>query len=165
MELITTNDCIMELTIPTVLKSFATSGAAVKSINTWWKKSKGDARALIGELKENLIYLDMVAEDGVPLSELVEKLCISEYKRLSREGFNFNKLKRSRIARYPSLRQSDLANWTGKETAQLIESIYEKLNDMKLRYPHLSNNEKYRWGTRVNNIRKRIWLLLKHVND
>ena len=45
------------------------------------KKARGDARALIGELKDNLYYLDMVAEDGVELAAVVNKLSITEYKR------------------------------------------------------------------------------------
>ena len=57
------------------------------------KKARGDARALIGELKDILYYLDMVAEDGVELAAVVNKLSIAEYKRLSKEGYNFNALR------------------------------------------------------------------------
>ena len=94
---------------------------------------------------------------------MVGKLAASEYKRLSREGYNFNKLKRARIAHYPSLRGTDLSPWAGKDTEALIESIYDKLNELVIKYPHVGNSSKYRWNVRVNNIRKRIWLLLKHV--
>ncbi|MBV2112783.1 MAG: hypothetical protein KUF82_17670 [Candidatus Thiodiazotropha sp. (ex Ctena orbiculata)] len=106
----------MDITIPTALKTLSTTGSAAKSITAWWKKSKGDSRSLIGELKDNLIYLDMVAADGVPLGDIVAKLSITEYKRLSKEGFNFNKLKKTKIANYSSLQGSDLAKWGGKET-------------------------------------------------
>jgi hypothetical protein len=33
----------------------------------------------------------MVAMDNVPLGDVVEELSVVEYKRLSKEGFNFNK--------------------------------------------------------------------------
>lgn len=155
----------MEITIPTALKTLSASGSATKSITAWWKKSKGDSRALIGELKDSLLYLDMVAADGVPLGDVVSKLAVAEYKRLSKEGFNFNKLKKSKIAKYPSINGTDLARWGGKETEELIISIYEKINEVKIKYPHVGNNKKYRWGVRVHNIRKRIWLLLKHVGS
>jgi hypothetical protein len=79
-------------------------------------------------------------------------------------GFNFNTLKRGKIAPFPSLAGTDLASWQGKTTEALVESIYDKLNDLKLRYPHVKRSEKYRWRVRVNNIRKRIWLLLRHVS-
>ena len=137
----------------------------MKSIALWWSKSKGDSRALIGELKDNLSYLDMVAEDEIPLSDVVDKLAVVEYKRLSKEGFNFNKLKKSKISTYPSLKGTDLERWGGKETEELIVSIYDKINEIKIRFPHVGGNKKYRWRVRVNNIRKRVWLLLKHVRS
>ncbi len=155
----------MDITIPAAIKTLSASGSALKSINLWWNKSKGDTRALIGELKDNLSYLDMVADDGVDLEEVIDKISVIEFKRLSKEGFNFNKLKKSKITKYSSLDGTDLSSWGGKETEHLIESIYEKINDLKIRFPHVSNNEKYRWGVRVNNIRKRIWLLLRHVSS
>lgn len=153
----------MNISIPSVLQSLSSAGSASKAITAWWKKAKGDSRSLINELKDNLIYLDMVAEDGLALESVIDKISVAEYKRLARDGFNFNTLKRGKIENYPSLEGSDLAAWRGKETEDLIESIYDKLNDLKIRYPHVQKSEKYRWKIRVNNIRKRIWLLLRHV--
>jgi hypothetical protein len=155
----------MDITIPAVLKSLSVGSSATKSITSWWKKSKGDARALIGELKDNLLYLDLVAADGVPLGDVVDKLSTTEYKRLSKEGYNFNKLKKSKIFKYPSLKGTDLDKWGGKTTEELVNSIYDKINEIKIRFPHVGENKKYRWGVRVSNIRKRIWLLLKHVSS
>ncbi|MBA6413400.1 hypothetical protein H2508_09800 [Parahaliea sp. F7430] len=127
-------------------------------------KSKGDSCALVGELKDNLSYLDMVASDGVSLGDVAEKLSVTEYKRLANEGFNFNKLKKSKITKYPSLEGTDLEKWGGKETEELVVSIYDKINEIKTRFPHVGNSKNYRWGVRVINISKRIWLLLKHVS-
>lgn len=155
----------MELTIPTILKSLASAGSAIKELTAWRKRAKGDARLLIGELKDNLTYLDMVAEDEVPLGEVIKKISISEYKRLSGEDYNFNALKRGKIASHPSLKGSDLSSWAGKSTEDLVESIYHKLNQLRIRYPHVATNQNYRWIVRVNNIRKRIWLLLRHVRS
>ena len=93
----------MDITIPTALQALSSSSSAAKSITSWWNKSKGDSRALVEELKDNLLYLDMVASDGVPLGDDAEKLSVTEYKRLANEGFNFNKLKKSKITKYPSL--------------------------------------------------------------
>lgn len=153
----------MTISIPTALKSLSGAGTAARVISAWWKKARGDSRALLGELKDNLIYLDLVAEDGVELAEVIDKISVSEYQRLAKEGFNFNSLKRGRLDNYPSLAGTDLAPWCGKESGTLIESIYEKINDLKIRYPHVKHHERYRWRIRVNNIRKRIWLLLRHL--
>ena len=106
----------------------------------------------------------MVAEDGVELAAVVNKLSIAEYKRLSREGYNFNALMKQNIDSYESLKGTDLSSWSGKSTEDLIESVFEKLNLLKIKFPHVVENSKYRWIVRVDNIRKRIWLLLKHVS-
>lgn len=155
----------MDLSIPAALKSLATAGAASRILTAWWRKARGDSRALISEMKDNMTYLDLVADDGVALGEVIEKISVAEYKRLSREGFNFNTLKKGRIASVPSLAGTDLATWCGKETEELIDSIYDKINDLKIRFPYVGKNDKYRWNVRVNNIRKRIWLLLMHVRS
>lgn len=155
----------MEVVIPAALKSLASAGAALKELANWRKRAKGDARAIVSEIRDNLIYLDMVTRDGVDPGEIVAKLSVSEFRRLERDGYNFNSLKRGRIAKHESLRGTDLASWAGKETADLVVSIYEKINDLKIRYPHVSKKSRYRWNVRVNNIRKRIWLLLRHVRS
>jgi hypothetical protein len=155
----------MTLGVPAVLQSLSAAGSALSALTKWRKKARGDARALIGELKDNLYYLDMVAEDGVPLASVIDKLSISEYKRLSREGYSFNSLKSRKIASYESLKGTDLASWAEKSTEDLIDSIFEKLNILKIQFPHVAENGKYRWNVRVDNIRKRIWLLLKHVAE
>ncbi len=155
----------MDISVPAALKSLSSAGSALKALSVWRKKARGDERAIIGELKDNLSYLDMVAEDDVDLSSVIDKISNSEYKRLSKEGFNFNSLKRQRIGSYASLHGTELSTWPGKETEDLIHSIYEKINDLKIRYPHVSKNKKYRWSVRIHNIRKRVWLLLKHVSS
>lgn len=153
----------MSSTLPATLKMFSTSGAAVRALVQWGKQLRGDKRALVMELGDNLKYLDLVADDNVPLGDVVGKLSAAEFERLAKRGFNFNVLKRGRIRAYPSLENTNMASWPGKSTAELVESIYDRLRDLKLRYPHLQKDDSYRWGVRVNNIRKRIWLLLRHM--
>ncbi len=155
----------MDITIPAALQSLSTAGSASRVLTAWWRKSKGDSRSLISELKDNMTYLDIVAEDGIDLGEVIEKISVTEYKRLAREGFNFNTLKKGKIAAIASLEGTDLASWRGKETEELIESIYDKINDLKIRYPYVRKHDTYRWSVRINNIRKRIWLLLMHVRS
>jgi len=154
----------MAIEVPVVLQSLSSAGSALSALTAWTKKAKGDSRSLLAELKDNLSYLDMVAEDGVELGAVVDKLSVVEFKRLSREGYNFNALEKQKIAAYDSLKGTDLSSWSGKSTEALIESIFDKLNDLTIKFPHVAQNSKYRWSVRVDNIRKRIWLLLKHVS-
>ena len=155
----------MDISIPMALQALSATGSAVKELTAWGRKAKGDSSALILELRDNLTYLDLVAQDGVDLGDLIDKLSISEYERLAKAGFNFNSLMRGKIANLPSLEGTDLASWRNKNTGDLIESIYGKIRDLKIRYPHVRDSKKYRWGVRANNIRKRIWLLLRQVSQ
>lgn len=170
----------MSLTIPAALQTIAAAGRAVGALRLWGRKLRGDQRALVMELTDNLKLLDLVADEGVPLGEVVDKLSTAEYERLAKSGFDFDKLrgvnthgvntpkgvkalKPERIRHFPSLDGTDLRHWPGKTTGELVESIYGKLRDLKLRYPLQRRDGNQRWGVRVNNIRKRIWLLLRHV--
>ncbi|MGM0653666.1 MAG: hypothetical protein ACQES4_12945 [Bacillota bacterium] len=58
-----------------------------------------------------------------------------------------------------------MENWAGKSTEELIGSIYKKIGELKISYPHNKDNPKYRWNVRVKNIVKLIWLLLKHAQE
>jgi hypothetical protein len=153
----------MDLTLPTILRALADGGAALRALAAWSRRSKGDVRALVLELKDNLACLDLVAEDGVPLDQVIDRISVAEYERLARAGFDFNRLERKRIPAWPSLEGTALAAWRGKRTEELVDAIYARLRDLKTRYPHVREHPRYRWGVRVVNIRKRIWLLLKHV--
>jgi hypothetical protein len=155
----------MSFFIPEALSAFAAAGAALQALYQWRRRAVGNARVLIMEIEENYTYLDMVVFDEVPLDKVIQDLSVSEYKRLAGEGFDFKRLKRNKIQDDPSFEGTKMANWAGKSTAELIDSIYEKLTDLKIRYPHNYNNPKYRWNVRVQNIIKLIWLLLKHVGS
>ena len=120
----------MEIAIPTALKSLASAGSAIRELTAWRKRARGDARAIVGELKENLGYLDMVAEDGVPLGDVIRKISNQEYKRLAKAGYDFDGLKKGRIRSYSSLKGTELDSWSGKSTEDLVESIYDKIGQL-----------------------------------
>lgn len=154
----------MSLSIPSALESLAMAGRASKALAAWRRKSTGDSRALLDELENNLRYLDLVADDDAALSDVVGDLSVSEFDRLMAAGFNFNALKRRKIAAMPSLEGTDLASWQGRETQALVFSIYAKIKDVRVKFPHARTSPNYRWGARIQNIRKRIWLLIRHMN-
>ncbi len=155
----------MSFFIPEALSAFASAGAALQALYQWRRRAVGNARVLIMEIEENYTHLDMVVFDGVALNNVIPDLSVSEYKRLAREGFDFNTIKRKKIKDDPSFEGTQMANWVGKSTEELIDSIYKKINDLKIRYPHNYNNPKYRWNVRVQNIIRLIWLLIKHVGS
>jgi hypothetical protein len=151
--------------IPTLLKAFDSASKAISAFTGWRAKSKGDARILVEELKENSRYLWLVIDDEVPIDQIVDRLSCSEYDRLTKENFNFNSLQNKKIAIYKSLDGTTLSAWQGKETGRLVASIYDKIKDIKTMYPLAKNSKKRRWPQRIKNVQERILLLLKHSSS
>ena len=150
--------------IPTLLKVFDTAKSTLKAFTGWKSKTKGDARSVIEELKQNSRYLWLVIEENIDLSEIVKNLSTKEYDRLLKEGFNFNNLKNKKIAKYSSLNNTSLSSWQGKKTEDLVSNIYDKIKDLKTKYPRSKNSKKVRWKLRVKNTQQRILLLLRHAS-
>ncbi|MEE4266236.1 MAG: hypothetical protein V2I56_26350 [Desulfobacteraceae bacterium] len=148
-----------------ILSTLTSAPTLIEQFATWRKHTKGDVRALVDELKENSIYVSMIVEGDVGIAEVIDKISVAEFKRLNREGFDFNKLKRGKITRQPSVSNKELLSWVGKDTESLVTSIYDKMSDLTIRYPHAAQNKKYRWSVRVKNIQDRIGLLLMHVRS
>lgn len=151
--------------IPTILEALDTATSALKAFTGWRSKTRGDARVIVEELKENSRYLWLVIEEDILFDDVVGKLSTSEYDRLLRERFDFNTLKRKRVASYSSLDGTDLSSWKEKHTSELVSNIYDKLKDLKTKYPHSKNSKTIRWEQRIRNVQKRILLLLRHVSS
>ena len=155
----------MSFTIPGALKALGSTKDVLIVIAELKKKNRGDIKSLIIEIEDNYRYLSMVAFDEVPLNDILGKLSVEEYKRLGREGFDFNQLKKKKIESDPSFVNSKFSSWVGKSTEELVDSIYSRINDLKIFYPYNQNNKKYSWGVRVKNILKLILLLIKHIRS
>ncbi|MDY6826627.1 MAG: hypothetical protein SVV67_05555 [Bacillota bacterium] len=140
----------MSLTIPAALKAVESAKDALLALAEWKRKNRGNARALILEIEDNYRYLRMVAFDEVALNDIVDSLSVDEYKRLVREGFDINQLKKKKIKDDPSFKNSQFYSWVGKSTEELVDSIYSKIANLKILYPHNKANKKYRWGVRIN---------------
>lgn len=151
--------------LPVLLKAFDTANGVLRAFTGWRSKTKGDSRAIIEELKANSRYFWLVIEEEASLDEVVSKLSTIEYDRILKDGFDFNSLKKTKIRQYPSLNGTDLSSWQGKKTEELVSNIYDKIKDIRTKYPHSKNSRKIRWEQRVMNVQKRIMLLLKHVNS
>lgn len=139
--------------------------SVVKDLTNWLRSKKSDPMKLIRELKNNLIQLDLVVNHDVDLDEVIDRISTEEYARLQDRNFDFNKIKKAKIPVIKGLKGTKLESWVGAETAELIDSIYDKIYFLKAAYPHKNTSSKFRWKTRVINIRKRILLLMKHLRD
>ena len=151
--------------IPGILKSIATTYSGLKALSDMRAKTRGDARSLVEELKENSRLCWLVIEEDVEPGKIIPKLSHSEFDRLNKAGFDFDALKRKRIKKYAQLSDTDLASWAGKSTHALVENIYDKIKNIKTTYKYAPHSENRRWKARIINIQKRILLLVKHLRD
>ena len=146
-----------------VLQWLINATKAMASFDAFRKAQRGEARALIEELKENSRLCFRVVADGVDHRQVIPKLSTTVFDRLNAAGFDFNALQRRRIAPYPGLAASDLAPWSGKTTAALVSNIYDKLKDLRSRHEFTPEQKFNR--RRLINIHKRLLLLLRHARD
>lgn len=151
--------------IPGILKSIATTYTGLKAFTGMRAKTRGDARSLVEELKENSRLCWLVLEEEVDVGIIIPGLSHSEFDRLNKAGFDFDTLQRKKITKYNQLSNTDLASWGGKSTHALIENIYDKIKNLKITYKYAPHSETRRWRTRILNIQKRILLLVKHVRN
>ena len=146
-----------------VLQGLINATKAMASFDAFRKAQRGEARALIEELKENSRLCFRVVADGVDHRQVIPKLSTTVFDRLNAAGFDFNALQRRRIAPYPGLAASDLAPWSGKTTAALVSNIYDKLKDLRSRHEFTPEQKFNR--RRLINIHKRLLPLLRHARD
>ena len=144
-----------------VLQGLINATKAMASFDAFRKAQRGEARALIEELKENSRLCFRVVADGVDHRQVIPKLSTTVFDRLNAAGFDFNALQRRRIAPYPGLAASDLARWSNKTTAELVTNIYDKLKDLRSRHEFTPDHKFNR--RRLINIHKRLLLLLRHA--
>ena len=151
--------------IPSILKSIATTYSGLKAFSDMRAKTRGDARSLVEELKENSRLCWLVIEEEVEPGKIIPKLSHNEFDRLNKAGFDFEALKRKKIKNYAQLSDTDLASWAEKSTYALVENIYDKIKNIKITYKYAPHSENRRWKARIINIQKRILLLVKHLRD
>lgn len=143
---------------------FASSGLAVsEELLTLVKASRGRKRVLFEELKANQDLCVMVLEEGTEPMKIIPELSTAQYDALSRGGFNFDSIKRARIAGNLNLRQSDLGSFIGKSTSELIEDIYDKVKELERRHRLDKDNPRIDWRRRIINVYKRMVLLVDHL--
>jgi len=140
--------------------------SAAKAMN-WFadlqKKTKGEIRELVDELKENSRLCFRVVEDKAALEKVIPRFSTAAFDRLNKSGFDFDSVKRSVLPAYSGIETTDLSSWPGKRTSELVETIYDKIKDIRSKQL-LVPADPYR-RRRIINIHKRILLLLRHAKS
>ena len=146
--------------LPAILQAVASGTKATTAWQKWRTQSKGNAKKLIRELQGNLRFCNLVLSDGLTIGEAMHVLSTKEYDRLAGEDPELRSLRPRKIRNLRIKDDKQLAYWQGKTTVSLVDSVYDKIEDIKAYYPHPKSRKNRRWNLRVANIRNRILLLL-----
>ena len=148
--------------VPVFLQAVASGAKAATAWQKWRTQSKGNAKRLIRELQANLRFCTLVLDDGLDVGEALHILSTDEYDRLAGEDPELKSLRPRKIRNLGITEDKTLAAWQGKATVSLVDSVYDKIEDIKAFYPHPKSRKNRRWKIRVANIRNRILLLLEN---
>ena len=151
--------------LSSLFAALSSAEKTAKVLKELLKGTKGDRRALLEELKENLTLCWLVVEQGTAPDKVIPAFKTSEYDRLNKTDFNFNSLQKKKIRRSAQLEASELASLIGKKTADLIINIYDKIKTLKQAHDVDSTNTRIRWHLRILNLHRRMLLLIKHLQS
>lgn len=128
------------------------------------KGQKGTQRKLLLELRRNLELISLHTEGETPIEKVIPKLVTQEFEAALQRDFDFSNLKKGKIneksAETPFERL--YLGWT---TEALISNIYLKIKTLQDILEIDPQNPHYRMSVRLNNVRKMIILLLKHIGS
>ena len=151
--------------IQSLFSALSSASSTLNVLRNLIKSQKGDNRALLQEIKENVGLCWMVLEMKTDPLKIIPELSTVEYDQLQKKGYNFNSLKRKKIPSLKRLKNSNLRYFIGKDTFWLIENIYDRIKTLKRVYRVDRNNQNIFWKLRIFNLNKRILLLLWHLKN
>ena len=138
--------------------------SVLETINAWVKGTKGWKRKLQLELLSNIELVFSYVRYGLPVDDVIGNLRTENMKAALESGFNFNSLRRGRVAESVAGKQPQYQRYVGWATEQLFSSIYVKTQDLQTVVKMDPQNERIRKGVRLVNILKLMLLLMKHIN-
>jgi hypothetical protein len=152
-------------TISTLFSALGTAASTTKAFRELLTNKKGDVRLLLEELKRNTTLSWLAVRREVVPQKIIPQLSTKIYDELLQKGFNFNDLspKKKKISGDANLENSDLASFIGKDVAQLVEGIYDRIKEVQLIFQVDPDNKHIDWNRRIINLNKRILLLMMHL--
>ncbi len=149
--------------LATLFSGLSSAAEASKIFRELLKGKRGEMRALLEEFKKNLTLSRLAVEKETAPLKVIPELSTTVYDRLLESNFDFNILKRKKIQKNEKLMSSDLSSFLGKETVDLVVSIYDRIKEMQVIYKVDRDNPSIDWDRRLLNVHKRILLLMSHL--
>lgn len=153
-------------TIGTLFTTLNSAANTTKVFKELLANKKGEARLLLEELKRNSTLSWLVVQRQVEPRKIIPQLSAKVYDRLLEENFNFNSLasaKNRLVQGDGRFRDGDLASFIGKDVANLVEGIYDRIKEIQVIFQVDPKNKHIDWNRRVINLHKRILLLMFHL--
>ncbi len=153
-------------TLSTLFSTLGTAASTAKVFRELLVNKKGQVRLLLEELKRNSTLSWLVVDREIESKKIIPQLSTRVYDRLLEDDYNFNNLtsaNRRIIKGNARFDDSDLASFVGKDVANLVEGIYDRIKEMQLIFQVDPENERIDWNRRVINLHKRILLLTFHL--
>ena len=152
-------------TISTIVSIFGNALNTASAFSELIKTNKGEASLLLEELKKNNTLCWLVTDRESKPQKIIPKLSVGAYDKLLEKGFDFNKIspKKKNVKGHPRLKDNDLSNFIGKDTATLVVGIYDRIKEMQTIMDADPKNKRIDWERRMNNLHKRILLLMAHL--
>jgi len=153
-------------TLATLFSTLGTAANTTQAFKELLANKKGEARLLLEELKRDSTLSWLVVNREVEPKKIIPQLSTKAYDRLLEANYNFNNLvslKKRIVQGEARFEDSDLASFVGKDVANLVEAIYDRIKEMKVIFEVDPDDERIDWNRRVINLHKRILLLMFHL--
>jgi hypothetical protein len=136
----------------------------ITSIDDRIRRSRGQERALLVELKMNIGIIQPFANDEANIDRVITALEITAMKDATESGFDFNSVKKGEVKAETVGDNRQLATYVGWSTERLFLNIYEKIMVLQ-KIIQIDTNKNVRKPVRLNNIFLLMALLVKHIES
>lgn len=139
----------------------------INAINKLIKQSRGQRRELLRELQYNINQVSVYIESGEEeqgIDKVIAALQVSCYEQAGKDGFDFNSLKRGRLAARLLKDLPQFKAYENLSTEQLLDKLYTWIHRLKIIAKDYPSNPKFRKRVRLINIWKLMLLVVRHIN-
>jgi hypothetical protein len=142
------------------------SGSLLRDLAEIRKKTRGDRNRLLSEIEFNAaLVLDHYLKKGADEKKIIEKLKLENLARLIDEGFDFEKIRKGRVAGEMVKDLPVLRHYAGLDLEGLLKKIRFHVEQLKL-LPDLydiKTTDKVNVRLRLENLGRRYILLVQFL--
>ncbi len=154
--------------LKTLFSGLADLAPGIKSINALIKEARGTKREVLRELHDNIDRIALFQQNGLPpeqINRVVNALQVSTYLAASKAGFDFNSLKKGKLAAASVRDVPQFKTLVGASTEQLFDKLYGAIHRLKVICADYPDSPKLRKNVRLWNVFKLMLVLVRHIKS